>query len=239
MRHIIAPNMHPQDIPAYRASEAAKILALPAATVRAWCFGHDYKHKADGSVKVFKPVIEPADAGQRLLSFVNLCELHLLAVIRRHHKVSLPKVRTALDYLSEELDVAHALASKRFMTNGVSLFVEHAGQLLDVSQRGQQAMRADFERALSRIEFDHRTDAPVLLYPYTRPATGGADAPRAVLVDPTRSFGRPVLAKGLVRTEVIGQRFTAGDSIAEMADDYGVSVQDIEEALRFEQRHVA
>lgn len=231
--------MHPQDAPAYRASEAAQILALPAGTVRAWCFGHDYRHKTDGSPKRFRPVIEPADPQQRLLSFVNLCELHLLAVIRRHHKVTLPKVRAALDYLSDELGVEHALASRRFMTNGVSLFVEHAGQLLDVSQRGQQAMRADFERALSRIEFDQRTDAPVLLYPYTRPVADGAEAPRTVLVDPARSFGRPVLAKALVRTEVIGQRFAAGDGIAEMAGDYGVSVQDIEEALRFERRHAA
>ncbi len=231
--------MRPQDTPAYRASEAAQILALPAATVRAWCFGHDYRHKADGSPKRFRPVIDPADPGQRLLSFINLCELHLLAVIRRHHKVKLPRVRAALDYVAKELGVAHPLASKRFMTNGVSLFVEHAGHLLDVSQRGQQALRADFERALQRIEYDRRTGMPLLLYPYTRPVADGGEAPRAVLVDPARSFGRPVLASALVRTEVIGQRFAAGDSIAEMADDYGVSAQDIEEALRFEQRHAA
>jgi uncharacterized protein (DUF433 family) len=231
--------VRPQDTPAYRASEAAQILALPAGTVRAWCFGHDYRHRADGSPKRFRPVIEPADLDRRLLSFVNLCELHLLAVIRRHHKVTLPKVRAALDYLGQVLGVQHPLASQRFMTNGVSLFVEHAGQLLDVSQRGQQALRADFERALSRIEFDRSTGSPVLLYPYTRPMADGGEAPRSVLVDPARSFGRPVFATALVRTEVIGQRFAAGDGITEVAADYGVSPEDIEEALRFEHRHAA
>jgi uncharacterized protein (DUF433 family) len=60
-----------------------------------------------------------------------------------------------------------------------------------------------------------------------------------VLVDPLRSFGRPVLAAVYVRTEVIIDRFRAGDSIAEMASDFDASAADIEEALRFEQRRRA
>ena len=36
--------------------------------------------------------------------------------------------------------------------------------------------------------------------------------------------------------EVIVGRFRAGDSMAEMAKDYGVDEKEIEEALRFEQR---
>jgi hypothetical protein len=74
------------DEPAYRAGEAAHILALPLGTVQAWSFGHDYRH-ADGKPKRFKRVIEPADVRHKLLSFANLCELHLLGVIRRRHRV--------------------------------------------------------------------------------------------------------------------------------------------------------
>ncbi len=232
--------MHPNDQPAYTAGEAAQILALPAGTVRAWCFGHDYRHRSDGKSKRFAAVIEPADAKARLLSFVNLCELHVLAVIRRHHQVKLPPVRAALDFVEHELGVPHPLASESFLTNGVSLFVRRAGQLLNVSAQGQTALQEDFERALSRIEHDKRTGAPVLLYPYTRARIDdGAAPPRTVLVDPARSFGRPVLAGAYVRTEVVAQRFAAGDSIADMSADYGVQPADIEEALRFQQRLAA
>lgn len=232
--------MNPQDAPAYTAAEAAQILALPASTVRAWSFGHTHVEPGGSSRKRYPRVIEPANADERLLSFVNLCELHVLAAIRRQHKVSLPKVREAIDYVSRELRQPRPLASVRFLTNGVSLFVKRAGQLLNVTQKGQTAMQADFERALSRIEYDRKTGAPLLLYPYTRAATlAGAQAPRTVVVDPARSFGRPVLAGAFVRTEVVAQRFAAGDSIAEMAQDYGVSPAAIEEALRFQQRQAA
>lgn len=228
---------HIYDQPAYRASEAARILALPAGTVNAWCFGHDYRHH-DGTPKQFRRVIEPAQLKRRELSFVNLCELHLLAVIRRHHGVKLAKVRQAISFLRRELGVPRPLATQKFLTNGVALFVEHAGELLNVSEQGQQALRDDFELALARIEFG-RHGGPVLLFPFTRDASQRDNQPRSVLVDPARSFGRPVVAGAFVRTEVVEQRFRAGDTIAEMAEDYAVSAATVEEALRFEHRSAA
>ncbi len=220
------------DEPAYRAGEAAHILALPSGTVQAWSFGHDYRH-ADGKAKRFKRVIEPADARRKLLSFANLCELHLLGVIRRRHRVALPQVRQAVDYTREQLNEPRPLLSARFSTNGIDLFVERAGQLLNVSRQGQQAMRDDFEQALGRIGYNTR-GAPVRLFPLSRPLSHPGDQPKAIVVDPLRSFGRPVLADAFVRTEVIADRYGAGDSIKDMADDYRVSPSQVEEALRFE-----
>lgn len=220
------------DEPAYRASELAHILALPLGTVQAWSFGHDYQH-ADGKPKRFKRVIEPADVRHKLLSFDNLCEIHWLGVIGRRHRVKLPQVRQAVDYMRDRMGEARPLLSARFRTNGVDLFVECAGQLLNVSRQGQQAMRADFKQALSRVEHDEQGTV-VRLFPYSAPATNNPAQPRAVVVDPLRSFGRPALADVYVRTEVIADRFSAGDSIDEMANDCRVSPCQIEEAIRFE-----
>ena len=225
------------DQPAYGAAEAARILALPAGTVKAWCFGHDYLQR-DGGRKQFQRVIEPADPVGRMLSFVNLCELHLLGVIRRRHGIKLPQIRKAVDFLQQRLDVQRPLATQQFLTNGVALFVEHAGELLNVSQQGQRALANDFAQALDRIRFGD-DGRPVRLFPFTREVAAGAEQPRAVMVDPNLSFGRPVVQGANVRTEVIEQRFRAGDTIAEMADDYGVDVPVIEEVLRFERRRAA
>jgi len=220
------------DEPAYRASEAAHFLALPLGTVQAWSFGHDYVH-ADGKPKRFKRVIEPADVRHRLLSFANLCELHLLGVIRRRHRFKLPQVRQAVNYMRGRLAEARPLLSARFRTNGVDLFVDCASQLLNVSRQGQQALREDFEQALSRVQSDARGTV-VRPFPYSAPAGSSAAKPRPAVVDPLRSFGRPALADVYVRTEVIADRFGAGDSIDEMASDYRVSPRQIEEAIRFE-----
>jgi uncharacterized protein (DUF433 family) len=226
------PTTAVHDEPAYRAGEAAHILALPMGTVQAWSFGHDYRH-ADGKPKRFKRVIEPADTRHKLLSFANLCELHLLGVIRRRHRVKLPQVRQAVEYMRDRMGEPRPLLSARFSTNGVDLFVERAGQLFNVSKQGQQALRADFEQALSRIGRDDRGVA-VCLFPLSVPADYPGEPPKAVVVDPLRSFGRPALVGAYVRTEVIADRHLAGDSIEEMAGDYRVTPRQIEEALRFE-----
>jgi len=225
----------PIDRPAYSASEAARILRLPTATVNAWCFGQHYRdaRKRD---RQFKPVIAPADSRNRLLSFANLCELHVLSAIRRKHGVTLPKVRDTIDYVGQKLGLQRPLLDGQFQTNGIHLFVDHASRLLNVSQQGQEAMRGDFERLLQRIEHD-ASGAPVRLYPFTRP--NSADGNRVVVLDPRLAFGRPVVVPASVKTDVIRDRFNAGDSLAEMARDYRVEQSVIEEALRFEQRLAA
>jgi uncharacterized protein (DUF433 family) len=220
------------DQPAYRPSEAARILGLPVATVSAWCFGQNYPGP-DGKKKRFQPVLKAADSRRRLLSFANLCELHVLSAIRRHHRVALPKVRRSLEYVRDRLSSPRPLLDTQFQTNGIDLFVAHASQLLNVSKEGQQALRGEFERALSRIERD-RDGTPVRLFPFTRSRSDLADQPTAVVVDPRLAFGRPALVKAGVTTDVIEDRFRAGDSPEEMAADYGVEQADIWEAIRFE-----
>ncbi|MCI4430438.1 MAG: DUF433 domain-containing protein [Burkholderiales bacterium] len=225
------------DEPAYRAGEAARMLALPAATVKAWCFGHDYL-QSDGTPKRFKAVVTPADAKDRLLSFNNLCELHMLAAIRRHYRVSMPSVRTSLSYVRKVLQTPRPLLAGEFLTNGVHLFIGRAGAVLNTSREGQAALSPDFQRELQRVERD-KHGSPIRLFPATRALAAALDSPRSVVVDPKLGFGRPVLARAGVTTEVIQDRFLAGDSPREMAQDYAVDESDIWEALRFEQRLAA
>lgn len=222
------------EVPSYAAPEAARILGLPAPTVRNWSFGQSGNLR-DRQRSRFPAVIRAADTQGRLLSFANLCELHVLSAIRREHRVSLPTVRKSLDYVRRQLGTERPLIQRDFLTNGVSLFVEHASELVNVSRDGQTALRGEFERALARIERDQR-GRPVRLFPFTRSRTAGENQPQVVAVDPTIAFGRPMLAKSGVKTEVIASRFNAGDEPAEMAADYGVTEQDILEALRYERR---
>jgi len=226
----------PQDQSAYRAAEAAQILALPAGTVKAWTFGHDYQHR-DGSPKRFVKLIAVADPKRRLLSFANLCELHILAAMRRNHRLPMPTVRDVLDFVGRELGLERPLIAREFRTNGIDLFIEHAGLLLNARLRGQ-AFRGEFESALQRIDRNH-AGAPVRLFPFTRSTGDLAAQPRVVVIDPLLAFGRPALARAGVTTAVIEDRFGAGDSPADMATDYQVEEAEIWEAIRFERRHAA
>jgi hypothetical protein len=108
-------------------------------------------------------VIPAADARGRLLSFANLCELHVLSAIRREHRVSLPTVRESLDDVQQELASDRHLLERDLLTNGVSLFVEHASQhasqLVDVSHDGQSALRGKAIRLFPRFPFTRTRDA--------------------------------------------------------------------------------
>lgn len=220
--------------PAYTPNEAAHILCVSPSTLKAWCFGQA-RRTANGTSARFEAVIEPADPRRRLLSFANLCELHVLLAIRRQHEISLPKVRASLAYVRNKLKSERPLIDREFKTNGVHLFVEHASTLLNVTDQGQEAMRGDFEAALARIERD-KAGTPIRLFPFSRASGAPEQQPRTVVIDPRLSFGRPVIERAAVPTGIIRDRFSAGDSLAEMAGDYGVSEAEIEEALRFEQR---
>jgi len=225
------------DEPAYRAAETAHMLALPPGTVKAWAFGQDYLLR-DGSPKRFRALIAPADSKSRLLSFNNLCELHMLAAIRRHYRVSMLSVRDSMAFVRRQLKMERPLLSSEFQTNGVHLFIEHAGVMLNTSREGQASLSQAFERDLSRVERDAR-GTPIRLFPITRGTSAVTAQPLLVVVDPNLAFGRPVLATAGVTTAVIQDRFLAGDSPREMAEDYRVDEPEIWEAIRFEHRLAA
>ena len=217
--------------PAYPFAEAAHYLNLPPSTLRAWCLGQPYRDR-QGKNRLFKRLI--VLDGQRAdgLSFLNLVEAHVLAAIRRAHGVSLPKVRRALDYVSSQLKIQRPLADARFQTNGVDLFVEQLGTLLNVSQDGQLEMDELLRAHLDRVEWD-AAGVPIKLFPFTRYGSS-ADAPAPIEIDPRVAFGRPVLKGRGVPTAILADRFKAGDTLTALADDYEASTQEIEEAIRCE-----
>src|SRR5260370_1168209 len=102
--------------------------------------------------KLFKPVIQPAAKSPVVLSFINLIEAHVLAAIRRKHRVNMPAVRRAIDFLKNELGSAHPLADHKFETNGVDLFISHYGDFISVSEGGQLSVAEFLIAHLLRTE---------------------------------------------------------------------------------------
>ncbi len=91
--------------------------------------------------------------------------------------------------------------------------------------------RKSLGQYLERIDWA-RDGTPAKLFPFTRkrPPNG----PKPIVIDPTLAFGRPVLAGTGIATAVVAERFKAGESIRDLAKDYGRSNLEIEEAIRLE-----
>lgn len=215
----------PEDVPAYPLVEAATLAGVPISTLRAWVLGRRFPSQR--GPRWSPPVIRLPKGGQSFLSFTNLVELHVLAAMRRKHALGLEAIRRAVRYVHDELDVEHPLAKEQFKTNGVDLFVERLGKLINASQEGQLGMRAVLVGSLDRVEYDRRGRA-VRLFPLLR----REDGPKSIVIDPRRAFGRPVLVGTSVPAADIRARFDAGDGVGELALDFDVSPELIEDALR-------
>jgi hypothetical protein len=184
-------------------------LNVPLSTLRAWCLGQGYR--ADGKTRRFQPIIRLDGNDRRALSFLNLVEAHVLAAIRRQHHVPLPKVRQALYFVSKKMGTLRPLAESEFQTDGVDLFLEKLGSLVNVTREGQTEMADVIRDHLKRVEQDTQ-GMPVRLFLFTRKDAIGSQ-PSPVVVDPRIAFGRPVLAGRSVPTAVLADRFKAGDTL--------------------------
>lgn len=216
--------------PAYSFVEAAHYLNLPVSTLSSWFRGQSYRHNDE--IRRFQPVIRLDGEPGEGLSFLNLVEAHVLAAIRREHRIPLQKVRRALEYVERKLGLQRPLTNARFETDGVDLLVRELEKLVNVSQEGQLEIEPVIRTFLRRIKRDP-AGVPIKLYPFTRKTVSDAE-PEPVEIDPRVAFGRPVLAGRGVPTAVLADRFKAGDSLADLAQDYDTSTQVIEEAIRCE-----
>ena len=92
-------------------------------------------------------------------------------------------------------------------------------------------MKRVFVEHLKRVEWDE-WQFPVRLYPFI--SVEATSAERSIAIDPKIAFGRPILIKAGVSTGAIAERIDAGETVNELATDYGVSANDVEEAVLYE-----
>ncbi|MDB9314898.1 DUF433 domain-containing protein [Spirulina sp. CS-785/01] len=223
----------PRDIPTYSAGDAARYLNIPESTIRSWTVG--YRYRVTDGKKRFYPLIESKTRDPLRLTFTNLIELHVLRAIRQRN-IDLQKVRMALDYINEQLHIPHPLAHQEFQTDGVDLFIERYGALINASQQKKTLLRDSLKSHLERIEPDD-SGLAIKLYPFTR--TYDHDSPRLVVIDSRIAFGRLTIAGTGIAADIIAERFHAGDSPEQIAQDYECRVEEVTEAIRCETRPIA
>ncbi|WP_157489005.1 hypothetical protein [Pseudofrankia sp. DC12] len=102
---------------------------------------------------------------------------------------------------------------------------------LVVVRNGQRVFGQIVESYLRLVEF--ATDG------YPRLIRLPRYEPGSVLVDPDRGFGQPIFTRGGARVEDALGRFHAGEALADVADEFGVPLPDLEGAVRVASRLAA
>jgi uncharacterized protein (DUF433 family) len=141
-------------------------------------------------------------------------------------------LRRAISYAEKSLQIESLLLSPELRTDAGKLLLERYGQLIELSASGQIAMRRLFNDHLDRVEWDE-WKYPVRLYPFT---ASGMSAPqtRPVAIAANLAFGRPMLVDSGITTGAIADRIDAGEDMADLAEDYGLTVAEIENAVLYE-----
>lgn len=240
----------PRKIPVYTFPDAAHHLKIPRTTLRDWVKGRYYPagilYDPQGSDQIImkrsKPLINLPDPEFPYLSFINLIEAHVLNAIRNKHHIPLYKVRNGLDYLHKYHKSEHPLADQWFQTDGVNLFIEGMDkELINIGRYGQVALPEIFQMYLQRIDRDI-DGVPQKLYPFVtreqakEPFNIDKEKTRSIVIDPTISFGKPVIAGTTIPTESIYSLYKAGESEERIAYEYGCQEEQVKEAIRYESK---
>lgn len=206
----------------YTTQEAARILRMPPATLRWWLEG---KGKHD-------PVLRTERTGSPNVTWGEFVEASCLGEYRRR-KVPLQKLRLFITLLRDSFGVPYPLAHHQpFVGEGRRLLLEaqdaadlQGAPLVFEATGGQLVLDGAIEAFVERIDFAHANKRwAERIHPAGRQV--------AIVIDPEYSSGAPTV--GGVRTEILAELVDAGEDLEEIADEYGLSVEDVKAATSYE-----
>ncbi len=161
------------------------------------------------------------------LSFNNIIEAYTLRALRTKHKVSIEAAREAIDFAERTFSIDRLFICPELRTGAGELFLEQYGGLIKLNEAGQRAMKLILKDHLNRIELDD-LHIPARLYPATTDT-------KIIMMDPRIAFGRPIIARRGNSTAAIINRINAHESEKEIAEDYGLTLEEANAALVYEQ----
>lgn len=207
-------------IPAYRVGEAASYARISPQTVASW-----HKKRQEFGERT----LSEKDAGKGL-SFLQLIEVAVVAEMRRAG-VKLGEIKRARDYFARTTGLTHPFAQLKFKTDGADILSEDetlldartGEKLLAANHNGQFVWREMLTQKLQEFNYDDTGSVDRWL-------VAGVD--KDIAIDPRIAFGAPQILG--VRTKLLATKWSAGDPIDELADDFGLSQEKVIEALIFE-----
>lgn len=216
----------------YTPAEAARITGAKTSEVSRWLFG--YKDGAGGNHSPLWETQIPVDGElieDKVIGFRDLMELRVIKAFTKHG-VSIRVIRLALESATEMLG-QYPFTANRFLTDGKNIFMEALDRdtvLTDLIKRQivfEEIIRPSLYEG---IEFSV-SGAAMRWYPLKKN--------KAVILDPDLSFGKPVLSKFGISTELIAKSVEVEGDKKSVARQFDISISDVNAALKFEQQLLA
>jgi uncharacterized protein (DUF433 family) len=196
-------------------SETSSYLQIPHSTLSTWLKG-----EAAGAPLVHR--VDPLRAGQPSVPFVAVAEAYVLRSLR-DLGLRMSEIREAAAAVRDSFDTPYGLVSKRIATDGVDIFVEHGLGDLRRARDGQTPIHEVVAEYLRYLSWDAGDDFPSSLqlrqYPDAVP----------VVTDPRFGHGLPVVAVNRVPVKALTDLWEAGESIEDIAYEYDMDPEQVDE----------
>lgn len=214
----------------YSVGDAARLLRMPPLNIRRWLAGYSYtrngeKHRV---APLWVPDL-PKFEDHIELSFRDLIELRFVHSFTEAG-LGLLAIRNCLEYAREVIASDRPFLTSRFRTDGKTIFLESVTKsggeestILDLRQR-QYAFKQVLEKSFKDLDIEESEVAR------WRPFKGKD----SIVIDPDRSFGKPISAKYGVPTIALSDAVEAEGSVDRVAAIYEVSPDVVRDAVRFE-----
>lgn len=214
----------------YSFADAARFIGAESGELRRWMTGYTRSRK--GEKKNYPPLWQPqlAEAAIEGIGFRDLIELRFVRVFVAAG-VPLLLIRQAIEELQERLGNEYPFTSTNFKTDGRRIFMEMLDDngdkaLVDVVCR-QNVMPKVIGPSLREGVVLNVDDEATRWYPMHRS--------KAVVLDPGRSFGQPILTTSGVPTVAVANAVKAeGGDVGRVARLYEISTADVRRAMAFE-----
>jgi uncharacterized protein (DUF433 family)/DNA-binding transcriptional MerR regulator len=217
----------------YTIPQAARLLRLHPAKLQRWAEGYPFASK--NAHPKWAPLIRrdlQDMEGSPILTFHDLLELYMIGLFRSEG-VSLQTIRAAAQNAATLFSANHPFVVQRFETDGKSIFatLQEEGvegvtkpNLLQDLLRSQMVMDSIVRPFFRQIEYCNFE--PIRWFP------NGKDG--RIVLDPKRSFGKPIDVKSGVPTEVLYEMARGGEPLEKIAKWYRIEVETVQEAVWYE-----
>jgi len=200
-----------------------------------WLRGYEYHNRtrSGASEPVFQSDYGTVN-GKVALSFLDMVEIRFVDAFRRHG-VSWRAIRIASHKAAEMLDFDHPFSMRKFLTDGKTIIARIAHEENDVELIDLVTDQFAFDKIITPYLYEgldfSKHDTATRWWPLGKK--------HSIVIDPRRSFGKPILDKYNIPTSTIAASYKGNKSYSEIAKWFEIDQRTVKEAVDFERKLAA
>jgi len=192
-----------------------------------------YRFRTRGVPRASLPVWEPElpeIEGKLALGFLDLVEIRFVNAFL-NHGVSWHVLREASARARKLIGSSHPFSTQKFKTDGLTIFGQFEDEEGNTSLVELTKSQHYFEKFIAPYlkDLEFEGDEPARWWPL-------GIRRRQIVIDPSRSFGQPIVAKRGIPTVVLAQAVKTNGSVAEVARWFETDVRSVRAAVSFEEK---